>query len=288
MLTLDHRTIACGSVLVLLGTATHALAEWQPAKGPLMTRWAKDVSPDKVHPEYPRPQMVRKDWLNLNGLWDYAIRPREEQQPEAVRRPDPRAVPRRVGPLRRDEDRSATRTASGIAARSRCPRKGPGRTSACCCTSARSTGSAPSGSTARRSARTRAATTRSRSTSPKALAKSTSGQHELVVAVWDPTDAGCQPRGKQVAKPARHLVHARHRHLADGVARAGAGRRTSVAVRIVPDIDNGDVRIRVDCERPERPTAGRERASSTATRRGGRQPGRRQSRATGRTSCRSS
>src|SRR5713101_494710 len=42
---------------------------WQPAKGPLMTRWAKDVTPDKVHPEYPRPQMVRKDWLNLNGLW---------------------------------------------------------------------------------------------------------------------------------------------------------------------------------------------------------------------------
>jgi beta-galactosidase/beta-glucuronidase len=44
-------------------------AEWFPAKGPLMTRWAKDVSPDKAHPEYPRPQMVRADWLNLNGLW---------------------------------------------------------------------------------------------------------------------------------------------------------------------------------------------------------------------------
>src|SRR5262249_19797640 len=41
--------------------------------GPLMTRWAKDVSPDKVHPEYPRPQMVRENWTNLNGLWDYAI-----------------------------------------------------------------------------------------------------------------------------------------------------------------------------------------------------------------------
>jgi hypothetical protein len=48
-------------------------ADWKPAPGPLMTRWAKDVSPEKVHPEYPRPQMVRKDWVNLNGLWDYAI-----------------------------------------------------------------------------------------------------------------------------------------------------------------------------------------------------------------------
>jgi beta-galactosidase/beta-glucuronidase len=38
-----------------------------------MTRWAKDVSPEKVHPEYPRPQMLRKDWTNLNGLWEFAI-----------------------------------------------------------------------------------------------------------------------------------------------------------------------------------------------------------------------
>jgi glycosyl hydrolase family 2 len=50
-----------------------AAADWKPAPGPLMTRWAKDVSPEKVHPEYPRPQMVRKEWVNLNGLWDYAI-----------------------------------------------------------------------------------------------------------------------------------------------------------------------------------------------------------------------
>src|SRR5262245_22057453 len=49
------------------------LAQWQPAAGPLMTRWAKDVTPDKVHPEYPRPQMVRENWTNLNGLWDYAV-----------------------------------------------------------------------------------------------------------------------------------------------------------------------------------------------------------------------
>lgn len=47
--------------------------DWRPAKGPLMTKWAKDVSPDKVHPEYPRPQMVRKDWMNLNGIWELAI-----------------------------------------------------------------------------------------------------------------------------------------------------------------------------------------------------------------------
>lgn len=59
-----------------------ALAEWKPAPVPISTRWAKEVSPDKVLPEYPRPQMVRKDWTNLNGLWDYAITDKDAKQPE--------------------------------------------------------------------------------------------------------------------------------------------------------------------------------------------------------------
>src|SRR5436305_116970 len=58
-------------------------ADWAPAQGPLMTRWAKDVRPDNALPEYPRPQMVRKDWTNLNGLWDYAIRPKTAGKPDA-------------------------------------------------------------------------------------------------------------------------------------------------------------------------------------------------------------
>jgi beta-galactosidase/beta-glucuronidase len=67
----------------LLCSAGHVLAAaWQPVPGPFpMTRWAKDVSPAKVLPEYPRPQMVRKDWLNLNGLWDYSVIAKEDQQP---------------------------------------------------------------------------------------------------------------------------------------------------------------------------------------------------------------
>ncbi|MEO7293365.1 MAG: sugar-binding domain-containing protein [Ginsengibacter sp.] len=48
---------------------------WKPMEGPLTTKWTKDVSPTNVHSEYPRPQMVRKEWKNLNGLWDYSIVP---------------------------------------------------------------------------------------------------------------------------------------------------------------------------------------------------------------------
>ena len=65
----------------VLCCAAAPAADWKPAAGPLFTRFAKDVSPEKAHPEYPRPQMVRDEWQNLNGLWDYAIRPRDDAQP---------------------------------------------------------------------------------------------------------------------------------------------------------------------------------------------------------------
>lgn len=57
-------------------------AEWNPVEGRIVTRWAGEVSPDQVHPEYPRPQMQRGDWVSLNGLWEYAIRPKGELTPE--------------------------------------------------------------------------------------------------------------------------------------------------------------------------------------------------------------
>jgi Glycosyl hydrolases family 2, sugar binding domain/Glycosyl hydrolases family 2, TIM barrel domain/Glycosyl hydrolases family 2 len=57
---------------VVLNSPTGAV-EWHQAIGTLKTRWAKEVSPENALPEYPRPQMVRKDWLNLNGLWDLKL-----------------------------------------------------------------------------------------------------------------------------------------------------------------------------------------------------------------------
>lgn len=46
---------------------------WKPQAGPLKTPWSADVAPGKTWTEYPRPQMQRNNWVNLNGLWDYAI-----------------------------------------------------------------------------------------------------------------------------------------------------------------------------------------------------------------------
>ena len=53
-----------------------AMAQYAPAGDSLKTRWAAEVTPENVWQEYPRPQMVRDNWMNLNGLWDYAIRPK--------------------------------------------------------------------------------------------------------------------------------------------------------------------------------------------------------------------
>lgn len=63
------------SVLLALTAACNLASahEWAPAGDNIRTRWAADVSPENARPEYPRPQMARRHWLNLNGLWDYAV-----------------------------------------------------------------------------------------------------------------------------------------------------------------------------------------------------------------------
>lgn len=58
------------------------LAQWAPAGDRIKTEWAEKVDPSNVLPEYPRPIMQRTEWQNLNGLWNYAIRPTGESEPQ--------------------------------------------------------------------------------------------------------------------------------------------------------------------------------------------------------------
>ncbi|GAA4311141.1 hypothetical protein GCM10023149_06040 [Mucilaginibacter gynuensis] len=62
--------ICCLFASLLAGCVSHA-QDWTMKKAPLMTKWAADINVNSPLPEYPRPQMVRKDWLNLNGLWEF-------------------------------------------------------------------------------------------------------------------------------------------------------------------------------------------------------------------------
>lgn len=45
------------------------------------SRWTNEVDPNNLYPQYPRPQMERENWVNLNGYWEYAIQGKEKQQP---------------------------------------------------------------------------------------------------------------------------------------------------------------------------------------------------------------
>jgi len=51
---------------------------WHIVGGKITSPWADSVNPAKVLPEYPRPQMKRTEWQNLNGLWQYAVLPNAE------------------------------------------------------------------------------------------------------------------------------------------------------------------------------------------------------------------
>ena len=62
--------------IICLIVSQLTMAQYAPAGDSLKTRWAAEVTPENVWQEYPRPQMVRDNWMNLNGLWDYAIRPK--------------------------------------------------------------------------------------------------------------------------------------------------------------------------------------------------------------------
>jgi Beta-galactosidase/beta-glucuronidase len=56
--------------------------DWAPVDIPIRTSWSAEVSPANVHPEYPRPQLVREKWASLNGLWDYAVVEADAPQPK--------------------------------------------------------------------------------------------------------------------------------------------------------------------------------------------------------------
>ena len=60
-----------------------ASAEWKIAGDKIRTEWAEKIDPSNVLPEYPRPQLVRTEWQNLNGLWNYAITEINAAQPAA-------------------------------------------------------------------------------------------------------------------------------------------------------------------------------------------------------------
>ncbi|UFH52076.1 glycoside hydrolase family 2 protein [Spirosoma sp. KNUC1025] len=63
----------------LAQTPAPAAPQLRPA--PIMSRWEKQITAENAWREYPRPQLVRQQWQNLNGMWEYAITPKTAPAP---------------------------------------------------------------------------------------------------------------------------------------------------------------------------------------------------------------
>ena len=71
------------TMLLALALCSSTFAQWKPAGDKIKTSWGEQLDPKNVLPEYPRPIMERSDWKNLNGLWKYAITKKGDPTPAA-------------------------------------------------------------------------------------------------------------------------------------------------------------------------------------------------------------
>lgn len=71
------------TMLLALALCSSTFAQWKPAGNKIKTSWGEQLDPKNVLPEYPRPIMERNDWKNLNGLWKYAITKKGDPTPAA-------------------------------------------------------------------------------------------------------------------------------------------------------------------------------------------------------------
>ena len=78
---ISNRLLLIGLIICLLNQLIFA-QKWQSAGEKIKTRWAKNVTPDNVWQEYPRPQFERAEWMNLNGLWEYSVLKTSQAQPK--------------------------------------------------------------------------------------------------------------------------------------------------------------------------------------------------------------
>lgn len=69
--------------LIFFFSIASASAQWKPAGDRIKTEWGENLDPDNAWPEYPRPIMERSSWMNLNGRWDYALKTKDSPEPSS-------------------------------------------------------------------------------------------------------------------------------------------------------------------------------------------------------------
>jgi hypothetical protein len=237
---LPHRnailTTTFGAIAVF-AFASRAVA-WEPAKGPLTTRWTGDVSPQRVWPEYPRPQMVRSEWVNLNGLWNYAIRPEAEDQPSQwdgeilVPFAAQSALSGVMKPVKPQERLWYRRTFTA-------PKLGEGGRLLL------HFGAVDWKCTAWVNGKEVGQHTGGYDPFTFDITDALKdGENEMVIAVSDPTDSGNQPRGKQVLEP-EGIMYTAVTGIWQTVWLEPVPAQRIQSLKIVPDLDRGVVSVAV-------------------------------------------
>jgi galactose mutarotase-like enzyme len=210
-----------------------------PSPPRLQTRWAALVDRDQPLPEYPRPQMVRPAWQSLNGRWEYAVRDKDAPPPATF--DGPIVVPFAIESSLSGVSRAVSDTERLWYRRTfRVPTRGAGDRlllhfgavdwDATVFVNGTKMGAHRGGF------------------DPFSLditdALRPDADQELVVSVWDPTDRGDQPRGKQVLAP-RGIWYTAVTGIWQSVWLEPVPAAHITGLHVTPDLDAGTVAVRV-------------------------------------------
>jgi len=222
--------IVFGSLFVF-ATSLCAQDTWELQTSRITSKWARTIEPESVLQEYPRPQLVRSQWLNLNGLWDYRILGSDTEKPADFEGKIlvPFAVESALSGL---ELRLSPRQSLWYRCRFEIPENWDNKNillnfgavdwEATVYVNGVEIGSHQGGY------------------DPFSFditaALKASGEQELVVSVWDPTSEGTQARGKQVTKPGG-IWYTPVSGIWQTVWLEPVSKQSISSLKIIPDID---------------------------------------------------
>lgn len=235
------------------GAGQASEGQWQIAGDKITTEWAGQVDPAATLPEYPRPQMVRENWVNLNGLWDYAIQAKAESAPADYQgkilvpfaiESALSGVGKRVGKDNNLWYRTSFTVPRSMRRQQVLLHFGAVDWHAEVFINGEKAGEHKGGYDPF-----------TFNITPLLEGR---GEQELLVKVWDPSDDGPQPRGKQVKDP-EGIWYTPVTGIWQTVWLEGVAESYIAGVRNTPDVDNSSIRVAADME-----TAGRAAQGGTA------------------------
>ncbi len=222
-------------------------AQWAPAGDKIKTQWAEKINPQNVLPEYPRPLLERGQWTNLNGLWDYAITARGAAEPAnfdgkilvpfAIES-SLSGVMKEVGAQNELWYKREFTIPSNWQGKNVILNFGAVDWRADVFINDLMIGSHQGGYTPF-----------SFDITPFLAGKS---KHKLVVRVWDPTDRGFQPRGKQVSRP-NSIWYTAVTGIWQTVWLEPVSPNYITAIKTIPNIDNGTLSVTVSTSKAANP-----------------------------------